>query len=127
MVHVSGQRAAVAAAVTVPVTVVTVARHGAVRGHTTVAGHAVRQRAVAGQGTVAGQRAVALYRAVAVVMGMMGMAVAVRVVTAFFLLGYLLYGQEPVFPHLYPFCHVPDGSVFCTQTFKRIILSPGNG
>lgn len=30
-----------------------------------------------------------------------------------FLLGYFLYGQETVLPHLYPLGHVPDGGVLC--------------
>lgn len=144
----AGQRAAVTN-VTVPVAaaVVTVAgRQGAVTGQPVprqpVAGHPVRraavralsgQRAVPRDCAVAGEGAVAGYWAVPVAVSRV-VAVRVRVcvvaaVSATLLLfGDLLYGQETVLPHLYPFGHVPDRRVLCnTDTNVDVILFLGDG
>lgn len=141
MVHVAGhQRAGQCAAVphvtvsmastpATTATVVAVAGQGPVRrqpvaGQPVWEGAVARKGAVAREGAVSGQRAVprmravAGYRTVAVaVTGVMAVRVRVPVVpdvaTALLLLGYFLYGQETVLPHLYPLGHVPHGSVFC--------------
>lgn len=138
VVHVSrkdlarqGAAVTTVATVTVPVAIVsTVAGHCPVGRWQTVARQAVRQRIVAGKGIVAGKRIVtgkSIVTGQGIVAGhvsvtgallLMRVPVTECVVAALLLFGDLLNGQETIFPHLYPLCHVPDGGVLCSKRIQ---------